>query len=123
MKIESCSLTFGYHSPVKTLYQKGLLPSVKYGFYGEKLTKKNCTIEHLKCVCEGGKTELDNVVLATDKKNNDRGNKPLDKVFNWYFANRYLSQFIDVNVRGFNGNKYIEGILNTLKELLGNIPI
>lgn len=118
MKIEATSQTFKYNSIVKTLYKKGKLPSVKYDFYGEKLTKKNCTIEHLECVCNGGKTTLDNVVLATANKNQERGCRPLSEVFSWANAGRYLNQFKDIVIQGFNGNDYIKGIIKTVMEIL-----
>ena len=112
------TITFGYSSPVKTLYKKGKLPSVIYDFYGDKLTVKNCTVEHLKCVAYGGKTTLDNVVLSTANKNQERGIRDLKEVFSWENAGRYLEQFKDVVIGKFNGNEYIKGILKTINELL-----
>lgn len=111
-------VSFGYSNILKTLYKKGKLPTVKYGFYGEPLTKKNVTLEHLKCISHGGKTELKNLVLATANKNQERGASPLVDMLNWEYAGRYLEQFKNVVVGCFNGNQYIEMILNTIKELL-----
>lgn len=111
-------LSFRYQNIIKTLYKKGKLPSVKYGFYGDKLTKKIVTLEHLKPVCQGGKTELKNLVLASANKNQERGIRPLAEVINWKNVWRYLDQFINVIVGDFNGNEYIKMILNTIKELL-----
>jgi len=62
------NVSFGYSSPLKTLYKKGKLP-VKYDFYGSKLTNKNVTLEHLKPHSQGGKTNLKNLVLATKENN------------------------------------------------------
>lgn len=109
--------TFGYHNILKKLYIKGRLP-VKYGFYGDKLTKKNVTLEHLQCRCQGGKTELSNLVLASAKRNNDRGDKPLKDFIDWGCVGRYLEQFHDINIRDFNGNQYIEMVLNTIMKLV-----
>ena len=67
------SPTFGYSHPLKTLYRQGKLP-VRYGFYGDKLTQKNVSLEHLKPHSKGGKTELSNLVLASKQKNQARGN-------------------------------------------------
>ena len=111
-------ITFGYSSPVKTLYKKGKLPTVIYGFYGEELSPKSTTIEHLKCVAHGGKTTLDNVVLTSANKNQERGIRPLKEVFSWEAAGRYLEQFKDISVERFNGNQYIQGILKTINEVL-----
>ena len=38
MRIDTSNnaITFGYHSPLKTLYKKGQMPKVIYGFYGDK---------------------------------------------------------------------------------------
>lgn len=120
MSVQAVSnISFGYSCKVKTLFKKGKLPKVKYDFYGEPLSDKNCTVEHLKCVCYGGKTTLDNVVLSTANKNQERGTRPLKEVLNWEDAGRYLEQFRDVVVDGFIGNDYIQGILKTIKELIG----
>lgn len=112
------NVTFGYNHQLKTLYKKGKFPSVKYGFYGEELTRKNVTLEHLQCISKGGKTELDNLVLATANKNQERGNSPLFNMLNWEYAGRYLEQFRNVSVDGFNGNAYIQMILDKIKVLL-----
>ena len=111
-------VNFRYSCKLKTLYKKGKLPSVEYGFYGDKLTPKTVTVEHLKCVCDGGKTTMDNVVLTSANKNQERGTRPLVEMLNWEFVGRYLEQFRDVVVDGFNGNAYIQMILKTIKELI-----
>lgn len=112
------NISFGYSSPIKTLFKKGKLP-LKYDFYGELLTPKNCTIEHLKPVCQGGKTTLDNVVLSTANKNQERGIRPLAEMLNWENVGRYLEPFKDFKYGNFDGNQYIQGILKTIKELIG----
>ena len=111
-------ITFGYSSPIKTLFKKGKLPKVHYGFYGEELKVKSTTIEHLKCVKDGGKTTLDNVVLTSANKNQERGTRPLIEVLNWEFVGKYLEQFRNVAISGFNGNEYIQGILRTINKLI-----
>ena len=118
MKIQPIqpSPTFQYNSPLKTLYRKGELP-VKYGFYGDRLTKKNVSLEHLKPFSKGGKTELNNLVLASKQKNQDRGNADIRNFANIETIIKYLSQFIDVKIEWFDGNKYINGIIKTLRNL------
>ena len=108
--------SFGYSNPLKTLYLKGKLP-VKYGFYGDKLTQKNVSLEHLKPHSKGGKTELSNLVLASKQKNQARGNADIRNFANKETIIKYLSQFIDVKIKGFDGNKYINGIIKTLTNL------
>ena len=49
MRLEVCNcVSFGYSSPLKTLFKKGKLPSVTKGFYGGTLTKDTVSLEHLK---------------------------------------------------------------------------
>ena len=108
---------FQYSSPLKTLWRKGKLP-VKYGFYGDRLTQKNVSLEHLKAHSKGGKTNLANLVLASKAKNNARGNDAIDKYLDIKTVIRYLAQFKDVKLQGFDGNKYIAGIVATLGGLI-----
>ena len=114
--IQHNSTSFGYSHPLKTLYIKGKLP-VKYGFYGDRLTKKNVSLEHLKPFSEGGKTELNNLVLASKEKNQARGNADIRNFANKETIIKYLSQFIDVKIEWFDGNRYINGIIKTLTNL------
>lgn len=109
---------FGHHHKVKTLYKKGLLPTVKKDFYGDDLTIENATVEHLQPVSKGGKTTDDNVVIATKATNNARGNKPLGDFLIVSAMCAYLAQFKDIKVRDFDGNKYIAGIIKKVGRLL-----
>ena len=111
------SISFGYSSILKTYYKRGKLP-IKYGFYGDVLTPKNVTLEHLRCISDGGHTELKNLVLASANKNQERGCKPLSEMLNWKYAGRYLEQFRNIKIDSFDGNKYIDMILNTIRELI-----
>ena len=107
---------FGYSNQLKTLYRQGRLP-VKYGFYGDKLTQKNVSLEHLKPHSKGGKTELSNLVLASKQKNMARGNADIRNFANKETIVKYLSQFIDVKIKDFDGNRYISGIIKPLTSL------
>lgn len=119
MQIQRIQQTsFGYSSPLKTLWLKNKLPTVKYGFYGDELTKRNVSLEHLKPHSEGGKTKLSNLVLASKDKNNNRGNAPLENVIDIGATARYLAQFRNVKARDFNGNAYIIDIIKTIGELI-----
>ena len=117
MYIQPAGLSFGYSNILKTLYKQDKLPSVKYGFYGDELTKSNVSLEHLRPKSKNGKTELCNLVLATKNNNHRRGAQPLGEVINWNYAEQYLQQFKNVHVENFNGNKYIEMIIRTIKRL------
>lgn len=111
-------INFGYKSEIKTLWLKGKLPTVKYGFYGDILTKENVTNEHLIPVSHGGKTRLNNLVLASKEKNNARGNDNILDYINLDCVKRYFKQFKDVKVGNFDGNNYLKGIKDTLHKLM-----
>lgn len=111
------TISFGYQHPLKTLWKKGLLPTVKKGFYGDELTMKTVSLEHLQPKSQGGKTSLDNLVLASKRTNNLRGDKPLQLFIIKQKAIEYFYQFINIKIKGFDGNKYIESALNKLSEL------
>ena len=111
------TISFGYQHPLKTLWKKGLLPTVKKGFYGHELTMKTVSLEHLQPKSQGGKTSLDNLVLASKITNNLRGDKPLQLFIIKQKAIEYFYQFINIKIKGFDGNKYIESALNKLSEL------
>lgn len=119
MDIQLTGVSFGYSNIIKTLYKRNKLPSVRFGFYGDELTKRTVTLEHLKPKCKGGRTELCNLVLASANKNQERGTRPLKEVLNWENVGKYLEQFRNVHVDKFNGNMYIEMILRTINAEMG----
>ena len=111
-------IPFGYSHYLKTMWKKGQLPQIKTGFYGDKLTLRNVSLEHLQPKSKGGKTELENLVLASNRLNNARGDRPLIEFIDFKAMARYLEQFRNLKVKGFDGNKYIAMILNKVGELL-----
>lgn len=125
-------VSFGYHHPLKTAWVKGKLPWLQYGFYGERLTKKNVSIEHLKPVasfkeeCNGNKdkalrlaTTWENIVLASNRTNNLRGCETLSSVIDYEAMGKYLQQFEGKYIEGFGtGEQYIKGILDTVNRLI-----
>ena len=110
------NISFGYSHELKTLYKKGKLP-IEFDFYGSKLTKKNVTLEHLLPHSYGGRTTLDNLVLATRENNQARSNKPLEDFMDWYNINRYLKQFEKLQIGNISGKDYIKMILNTISKI------
>lgn len=112
---------FGYKSILKDMYNADKLPSVKIGLYGGKLSHKDATFEHIKCACDGGTTKLSNGALATKYNNNLRGNKDINLFLTKEKLYNYLIQFQDIIVeykgKIFDGNKYILGVINTLKDI------
>lgn len=97
--------------------EEGEITYCQEGFYGDRLTKCNLSLEHLKAKSKGGATTLDNLVLASREKNCLRGNDDIRNFFNKKFAMNYLSQFMGVKTKKFNGDKYIASIIKTLGEL------
>ena len=120
MRVEKPSnITFGYKHPLKTYWLKGKMPTVKKGFYGDTLTKDNITLEHLLPHSKGGKTKLENLVLATDHNNFRRSNLPLEDFINYEAVEEYLEQFRNIKLKDFNGNEYIKVIKKTIGEVIG----
>lgn len=112
------NVTFGYSNILKTLWKRHKLPTVIYDFYGDILTEENVTLEHLKAKSCGGKSDLSNFVLSSKRKNNARGNRPLEDVLDISSMIRYLNQFRGVRVGRFNGDRYIAMILDTVNRLV-----
>ena len=109
-------ISFGYTDKLKTLFKKGKLPTVIYDAFGEKLTPKNVTLDHIIPKSKGGASKTANYMLASDYWNHLRGNRPLSGFLTQENLQRYLDQFVDVVVDGFNGNKYIKDVLKTLEK-------
>ena len=106
------NIIFG--SQLKELYKKGKI-KVDVGLYGNKLTKRNVTDEHIICRCYGGGNDEGNIALATSEANNKRGNKPIWEFLTYEMLRTYLKQFKGVKVEGFDGDVYIKKIRNTLR--------
>lgn len=109
--------TFGYSSILKREWKAGNLPSVKRGLYGGVLTKKNLSLEHLQAKSDGGISGLRNYALATKESNWARGNEDIRKFLTIDMVRKYLSQFIGVKTKKFDGDKYIELVVGTFEKL------
>lgn len=109
--------SFGYSTQLSRLYKKGKLPTVKVGLYGIPLTKKNCSNEHIIPHSLGGKTNPTNIALADRDINSRRGNNDIHNFLTLDLIKQYLIQFINVTVDGFNGNKYIHGLIKTFQSM------
>ena len=107
----------GYVHPLKTLFKRGLFPSVTTGLYGGKLTIDSASLEHLKPHSLGGKTKYRNLALADRFKNSARGNRPLAEFLSWDMLESYLKQF-NFRIRGlFDGFAYQKQLRQTCMEL------
>ena len=107
----------GYNNILKQYWRRGKLPTVIKGFYGDTLTQQNLSLEHLVPHSKGGKTDLDNLVLASTNKNTIRGSNNILDFISVDKVKEYLKQFIGVRLKDFNGDSYIRRIKNTLKRL------
>ena len=102
---------------LKELWDKGKLPTVKFGFYGDKLTLRNVTREHLLPKSLGGQKDYSNIVLASRERNMARSNKDINLFADKQTVKTYLQQFEFINLKELNGRKYIQLIKKTLKKL------
>lgn len=110
-------ITFGYTNILKTLYQKGKIKP-KYGIYGDKLTKDTVSLEHIVPKSKGGKTELYNLALASQRMNNARGNKPIKDFLTAENLTRYIEQFMNIKIPEFDGVKYVKELLKSINKAL-----
>lgn len=111
-------VNFGYNNKLKTLYLQGKIKP-KYGIYGDRLTKDTVSLEHLLPRSKGGKTQIDNLALSSQKMNNIRGNKPIENYLTPKHLIQYVNQFIDIDIPEFNGKEYVLGILKTIGNIIG----
>lgn len=107
----------GYQHPLKTLFKKGQMPSVKFGLYGEPISPDNVSLEHLKPHSWGGKTEYANLALADKATNSARGSRPLADALSWEMLEAYLKQFNFRIKDKFNGYEYQEKVRQTCESL------
>jgi len=105
----------GYSSPIKTMWKRGELPNVTRGLYGDILTIRNLSIEHLKPVSQGGRSELGNEALASVYMNNLRGVRPLKEFVTKKMAWDYIGEFIN-DKRGII-QYYVGELYETFKKL------
>ena len=123
MRVEGANnVTFQYSHPLKTAFDRGLMPEVKKGLLGHPLTKKNRSIEHIIPKCMGGTLKNDNVALSDRKANMLRGTTPIEQVVTKEMWIEYLRQFINVKNKFVDGMEYIKGLCNKfgidIKEVL-----
>jgi len=114
------NLSFGaYTHPLKSLFKEGCLSTVTKGLYGENITRKNVSIEHLVPHSRTGRTTLGGIALASMRRNKSRGNKQLWKVDNIIeTAKAYIDQFDGINIPGkFDGALYKRLFIRQLRDL------
>lgn len=111
------TINFTASKSLTKLWKEGKLPTVTHGLYGGKLTKANCTKEHILPKSKGGHTILGNIALATKQNNNIRSNQPLSYWLTKDMLNAYIRQFEEVHLEELDGPKYIKQIWNTVKKI------
>lgn len=117
MKVHRIDKPTIFKSQLKKLYKKGKLP-IKYGLYGEELTKKNVTDEHLLPRSLGGTSELSNIALATKQANWRRGSEPIEYFLTFGMLRNYCRQFKGIKLKNFDGDEYVKGIIKTIRGLV-----
>lgn len=117
MKVSQITFTSRPNPDLKVLWDRGKLPSVTKGFYGDTLTFENVSREHLKPASQGGTKRFGNIVLASKPANNARGNADISLFANIQTVKEYLAQFKDVHLKELNGKDYIRAVKQTLKDL------
>ena len=111
-------IVFGVSHAIKTHWLKGDFPSVTRGLYGGRLTRDNISLEHIQPKSKGWRTDLYKLALATKYQNNKRSSRPLKECLTQEQADEYLSQFRDVRLPDFNGDKYAYIVGKKIKRML-----
>ena len=109
---------FGYKSILKTEWLNGNMPTVKYDMGGNLLTAQNITLGHMQPHSKRGSSGLANFMLETKRYNNNKGNMPFSSTFSQSGFDSYCKQFEGINLKGFNGDGYVQMITKTAKRLL-----
>ena len=104
----------GYNWRVKKLFDQGKLPTVKRDISGRKLTRSNRTVDHVNPRSKGGKVTDENAMLATAEFNSLRGNRDIKDFITAEKFALWAEQYMEINVDGFIGAKYVKGIINTI---------
>lgn len=112
-------ISFGYKWVVKSLYNQGMLPTVKKDIYGNPIVQ--ATVEHIIPKSKGGKSSQSNYAIANAYENMKRGSDHLLKHTTKQNIVEYLEQFTDIIVGCFDGNKYKKDVTKTLHKI--NIDI
>ena len=106
---------FKARHPIKKAFDRGLMPDVKKGLLGHKLTKKNRSVEHIIPKSKGGTLANDNVALSDRMANMQRGNRPIEEFVTHQMWIDYLRQFIKVKNKFIDGMEYIKGLCKKFK--------
>ena len=111
------NITFtGYNFKLKKLYREGKLPNDLVDMGGNRLTQKNLSGDHGIPRSKGGKTNDENMILATKQFNNLRGNRPLKEVVTVDNLIKWVNQYVQLEpIDGFDFRKYVVGILKILE--------
>lgn len=108
--------SFGYHSPLKDDFKKGLIPLEK-GAYGGSL-KKKASLDHIIPKSKGGKSSLENYFLTNRSINTLRGNQPLKNFLTLEPFLEYLSVMMNVKTQNIDGIDYCKKIIKTVLKAL-----
>ena len=107
--------SFGYSHPIKKAFDKGLMPEVKKGLFGNEINKETRSLEHLTPKSLGGGLEWENVAITHKVANSKRGVRPIEELVTKQMWIDYLKQFIKVKNCYINGMQYIKGLCKRFK--------
>ena len=106
---------FGYSHPIKKSFDKGLMPEVKRGLFGNEIDKQTRSLEHLTPKSLGGGLEWENVAITHKVANSKRGITPIEEIVTEQMWIDYLKQFVNVKNKFIDGIEYIKGLCKRFK--------
>lgn len=105
----------GYNFKLKKMYREGKLPKDLVDLGGNRITQKNMSGDHAIPKSKGGKTNDENMILATKQFNSLRGNRPLKEVTTKENLIKWINQYLELGeIDGFDFIKYVQNILKVI---------
>lgn len=114
------SVPFQYKSVLKEEFRAGRIP-LKKDITGALLKRGEETVDHTIPKSKGGKSNLFNYSLMSEKANKTRGNKPLKSYIDLESFIEYVKVMLNVKTDDLDGVEYLKGWLpNILKAIKEN---
>lgn len=114
------NVSFQYKSILKSEFRAGNIP-LKKDITGTLLKRGEETVDHTIPKSKGGKSNLFNYSLMSEKANKTRGNKPLKSYIDLESFIEYVKVMLNVKTDDLDGVEYLKGWLpNILKAIKEN---
>jgi hypothetical protein len=114
------NVSFQYKSILKSEFRAGNIP-LKKDITGALLKRGEETVDHTIPKSKGGKSNLFNYSLMSEKANKTRGNKPLKSYIDLESFIEYVKVMLNVKTDDLDGVEYLKGWLpNILKAIKEN---